>query len=170
MATLSQQTRITGTEINYYFICPRKLWLFSHEITMEHTSVKVEIGQEIHQSSFKREKKEFLIDDIKIDFVNSDAMLCIHETKASSREKEAARYQLLYYIYYLEQKGISGMKGIIHYPKEKAKEEIILDENARRELLEIIKQIKDIKALEIPPEAVLKGKCRKCSYYELCFC
>uniref|UniRef100_UPI0026352367 Dna2/Cas4 domain-containing protein n=1 Tax=Thermococcus sp. TaxID=35749 RepID=UPI0026352367 len=29
------QLLIGGTEINYLFICPTKLWYFSHGITME---------------------------------------------------------------------------------------------------------------------------------------
>ncbi len=28
----------TGTHINYYFICQRKLWFFSNGIQVEHTS------------------------------------------------------------------------------------------------------------------------------------
>lgn len=36
---------VTGTEFNYYHICRRKLWLFSHGIQMEHTSDNVLIGK-----------------------------------------------------------------------------------------------------------------------------
>jgi len=43
-ATLTQ-ARITGTEINYLFVCTRKLWLFHHHIEMEHTSDYVALGQ-----------------------------------------------------------------------------------------------------------------------------
>jgi len=29
---------VTGSNINYYFICKRKLWLFAHSIQMEQES------------------------------------------------------------------------------------------------------------------------------------
>jgi CRISPR/Cas system-associated exonuclease Cas4 (RecB family) len=37
--------RITGTKIAYYFLCKRKLWLFSHNITFEQESEDVKIGK-----------------------------------------------------------------------------------------------------------------------------
>ena len=30
------KSKINGTQINYYFICKTKLWLFSHNIQLEH--------------------------------------------------------------------------------------------------------------------------------------
>jgi len=43
---------ITGTHISYYLVCHRKLWLFSHEIRMEHTSDLVSEGRLIHETSY----------------------------------------------------------------------------------------------------------------------
>uniref|UniRef100_UPI00261A52AC Dna2/Cas4 domain-containing protein n=1 Tax=Thermococcus sp. TaxID=35749 RepID=UPI00261A52AC len=36
---------ITGTEINYLFICPTKLWYFARGITMEQESDWVDLGK-----------------------------------------------------------------------------------------------------------------------------
>lgn len=55
------QPLVTGTEFNYYNICRRKLWLFSHGIQMEHTSDNVLLGKMI--DDFNRtnmELKSFL--------------------------------------------------------------------------------------------------------------
>jgi CRISPR-associated exonuclease Cas4 len=66
----------TGTQVNYFVIYPRKLWLFSKGLTMEHTSEAVALGRLIHESAFAREKKEILIDDrIRIDFSGSPAII-----------------------------------------------------------------------------------------------
>jgi len=35
---------VRGTQINYYFVCKTKLWLFSHHIQMEQESDVVELG------------------------------------------------------------------------------------------------------------------------------
>jgi len=70
----------TGTQVNYYFVCHRKLWLFSHGLDMEHTSDTVYMGKLIGEESFAREKKELLIDGfMKVDFIGSDGL--IHEIK-----------------------------------------------------------------------------------------
>ena len=36
---------ITGTEINYLFVCPTKLWYFTKGITMEQESEWVDLGR-----------------------------------------------------------------------------------------------------------------------------
>jgi len=53
---------ITGMEFNYFHICHRKLWLFSHGIQMEQTSDNVLLGKLIDEHSYPRERKEMLID------------------------------------------------------------------------------------------------------------
>ena len=34
---------VNGTQINYYFVCKTKLWLFSHNIQMEQESDNVSL-------------------------------------------------------------------------------------------------------------------------------
>jgi len=53
--------KIGGVEVNYYFVCKRKLWLFMHQIAMESSSDKVALGKLVHEHSFEREKKEMMI-------------------------------------------------------------------------------------------------------------
>ncbi len=164
-----EYVKTTGTEINYYYICKRKLWLFSHDISMEQNSIRVEIGKENHESSFEREKKEIVIDGIiVIDFIGKE--MVIHETKIAKTMEKAARMQLLYYLYYLEKKGLKDVSGIIHYMEEHSKEEIYLSDETRNELEESIQEIKSINSLEVPPYQEKMKICPKCSYYELCFC
>lgn len=161
--------RITGTEINYYFVCKKKLWLFSRQITMEQNSQRVEMGKTIHEDSFKRENKELLIDDtILIDFSGKE--LTVHETKFTKALDNASRYQLLYYLFYLEKKGIEGIKGVIHYYHNKSTESITLTDNIRKELVEIISETNTVKQLTTAPLVEKKKICSKCSYYELCYC
>ena len=71
-------TELTGTQINYYFVCKRKLWLHSHNISFESSSELVKLGTLIHKNSYKRKKKEIRIGSISIDYVNKGE---IHEVK-----------------------------------------------------------------------------------------
>ncbi len=43
---------ITGTAINYLYVCQRKLWLHQHHINMEHTSEAVDLGKHLHEQSY----------------------------------------------------------------------------------------------------------------------
>jgi len=51
--------RFTGTEVNYYFLCKKKLWYFSHDIQIEQGSDAVYLGKLIHENSYQREKDVF---------------------------------------------------------------------------------------------------------------
>lgn len=158
----------TGIQVNYCMVCPRKLWLFSHDLSMEHMSELVELGKLIHETSYTRERKEIQIERIKIDFSGKEGI--IHEVKKSSKLEAAHRYQLLYYLYYLKQKGITDLKGILHYPKLRQKVEVELTPEAEKKLEEILKKMGEILQSEKPPPRLEKMSiCKKCSYYELCY-
>ncbi|MBZ4664190.1 MAG: cas4 [Caloramator sp.] len=161
--------RATGVEINYLLVCKRKLWFYSKGLTMEHNSNKVEIGKQVHDDKLEGKKTELLIDEtIRIDYIDKD--LAIHEIKMSRAEEQATKYQILYYIYYLRQKGIQCSKGVVHYPQERRTETIVYDEKAYDDIQNLLNQINYIKQLNIPPKPEFTHKCKKCSYYELCFC
>ncbi|HXH13680.1 MAG TPA: CRISPR-associated protein Cas4 [Alphaproteobacteria bacterium] len=160
--------RLTGTQLNYLLVCPRKLWLFSHHIEMERENDAVALGQLLHEESFQRQKKEVLIDDlIRIDFFDDEA---VHDIKKGRSMEEAHRAQILYYLWYLKQKGVEGLKGVINYPKQRRSVEIELTPAAEAEVEEWIRQAQIVVMQETPPlvEAPMRI-CRKCSYSELCW-
>jgi len=158
----------TGTQINYYFVCRRKLWLFSHGLDMEHTSDTVHLGKLIGEESYDREKKELVIDEvIKIDFIGGDGV--IHEVKKSDKMEQAHEFQLLYYLYYLKQKGIANVRGEINYPKLRRKQTILLTPEKEAELIRIFGKMTAVIEEKLPPERLKVSFCRKCSYYELCW-
>lgn len=49
--------QITGVMVSYYFICKRKLWLYARNIQLENENEEVLIGRQIHEESYRREKK-----------------------------------------------------------------------------------------------------------------
>ena len=116
-----------GVKINYYYICKRKLWLFSKGISFENYNERVLQGKIVHENSYKREKnKEIEIDgNIKLDIIDKNF---VREVKISSKMEKSDRMQLLYYLYYLKSIGINR-KGKINYVKEKRVDEIELTDN-----------------------------------------
>lgn len=107
--------RITGNMVNYYFVCPRKLWLFSRELRFEENNERVALGKILDESSYDRNNKHVMVDNVvNIDMIQHWQV--IHEIKRTRAIDKAAEWQLKYYIYYLRKKGIQIDKGIIDYP------------------------------------------------------
>jgi len=160
---------ITGTHINYYFICQRKLWLFSRGLVMEQTSDTVLLGKLIDESSYARKEKQIEIDDtIAIDWIDSKNGV-LHEVKKSDSLEEAHRWQVLYYLWYLKQKGVLGLKGELDYPKLKQKVSVELNEQTENEITEVLKKIEEVVAPASAPGKKSRHFCKTCSYFELCW-
>jgi len=165
---ISDNTYFTGTQINYYFVCERKLWFFSKYLVMESNSDVVLLGKVLHEDSYKRKTKEFMIDDtIVIDFVEKDGI--INEIKKSNKIEQAHIFQMLYYLYYLKGKGLTKLKGVINYPLLRNKVDVELTANKEQELEEVLKNIRKIVEQENPPRLEKMKHCKSCSYYELCW-
>ncbi|MEM5947972.1 CRISPR-associated protein Cas4 [Spirochaetia bacterium 38H-sp] len=163
-----QNPIITGTQVAYYIVCQRKLWLFSKNISMEHTSELVEIGKLIHENSYQRKRKEINLEGIKIDLLEAKRGL-IHEVKKSKSLEESHLWQIKYYIYYFKNIGIQ-IEGIIDYPKLRKRERVSL---SLEDTCFIEKTLMDIDRIIRKPEAptiINKPYCKKCSYYEFCYC
>jgi len=158
---------ITGTEFNYYHICKRKLWLFSHDIQMEQNSDTVYMGKLIHEHSYPRKDKEILIDGaIRIDFLDDEG---VHEVKKSDKMEESHIAQTLYYIYCLRRKGMDIRKGVINYPKQRRTTDVFLTEEKEMEIAATVDEIKHITMLEMPPDTLSTTICKKCSYEDFCY-
>lgn len=156
------QDQITGTEFNYYYICYRKLWLFSHGIQMEQESDDVLLGKLIDENSYPRQKREILINGIiKIGFMEKDA---VHEVKKSDKMEDANIGQVLYYIYCLRQKGKDIRKGVINYPTPKRTTEVEIIPEKEQQIENVIKKVKRIEAMDTPPNLLNSRLCRRCRY------
>jgi CRISPR-associated exonuclease Cas4 len=160
--------RITGVKVTYYFICRTKLWLFSHNITLEKEHDNVNIGKLLHEDRYKRDSKEVTIDQtISIDFIRKGDTIVLHEIKKAKSMEQAHRQQMLYYLYYLKSKGIKAT-GEINYPLISKKEEIMLLEKDETDMECVINDIRKIVMGRMPQPERTKI-CKKCAYYEFCF-
>lgn len=160
--------KVQGVKFNYYFICKRKLWLFSNGITMEDESERVSLGKLLHEKAYmyKDNKKEKLIDEtIKLDILDGDT---VREVKITSSMQNSDKMQLLYYLYYLKKLGINK-KGSLNYVKEKKVVDVILDEESEKIIEDTLLNINKILRLDKPPRVENLKCCKKCAYYEFCY-
>ena len=159
---------ITGLMVYYYEVCKRKLWYFVNEIQLEENNSNVILGKLLEENTYTRDEKKINIDGIiNVDFIRSKKIL--HEIKKSNSIEPASLLQVQYYLYYLEKKGLIGLKGILDYPLLKQTVEVNLTDKDRENLDNIIIGIKEILRKESPPTLEKKGICKKCAYFDLCF-
>ncbi len=160
--------QITGIMIYYYFVCQRKLWYFVNHINMEQNSELVSIGKILDENSYKNEKKSILIDNtINIDFIKNRTIL--HEVKKTKSIEEAGIWQIKYYMYYLEQRGVKNIKATIDYPLLRKTKEILLEKEDKEILKNVIKNVEKIKKEEKTPSKINSKICKKCAYFDLCY-
>lgn len=170
---------ITGTHINYYRLCPRKLWLFAHDIQMEQTSDLVLDGKVIEEESYQQRSERYSQIELsydfngislsgKIDFFDTKNGI-IHETKRSNAVEDAHVWQVKFYLWLLQLNDIEAKKGIIEYPKLRITEEVTLTlsdiEYLKKNVTEIYKLINS----GICPPVLNAKICKRCSYYDFCY-
>ena len=161
-----------GVYILYYFICKRKLWFYANKITMEHESDLVEIGKYI-EMFYKEErgrKGTIIIDRISPDILErSEDSVIVYEIKKSSKVKNAAKWQLKYYLWYLKSKKGLKVKGKLLVPENSEEYTVNLSKDDERILKNVLKDIKRIKNMNKPPPAIRRTYCKVCAYRMICW-
>lgn len=158
---------LTGTLIYYYTVCKRKCYLSYQKINMEQNSELVKIGKELHEQQ-KAKYKEIMIDNIKIDKISKQY---ITEVKKSDADLEASIWQLKYYMYILNNKGIQRNGKLEIIEKNNQDKNVIFIEFSEDLLLEVENHVKEIENFLLGgllPSTKIAKKCKKCAYYEYC--
>ena len=162
--------KVTGSLINYYFHCKRQCYLSGNRLNLEDNSEVVKIGSAIHEQKLKGAKNsEVFIDNVKIDKLTPEY---VTEIKKSDADIEAGKWQLLYYLKVLKNKGIirKGKLECIEKNKGEKKVSIFeLTEELEKQLDNHIKEIENLILSDKVPEAANEPKCNRCAYYEYCY-
>jgi len=160
---------VNGTLIWYYNICKREVWLMSRNIVPDQGDENIDFGRFLHEQTYKRNKKEILFGNVKFDVIlSTKEKLVIGETKKTSKYSEASKWQLLYYLNVLKDAGIDA-EGVLLYPEEKKRTEVVLNEYTLQELDKMKNNIIDIVQMETPPRVEKCKLCYNCGYKEYCY-
>ena len=165
----AREVNVSGTLVWYYYICPREVWLIGHQISADQDDANVSLGRFIQDYSYPREHKELVVGQSKMDVfrVINDGLV-IGEVKKSSKYRSSSRMQLAFYLSELKQRGIEA-RGELRFPKEKRKEEVVLDQKTEQELDMVRREILRILYLPGPPKPKKINFCRRCAYAEFCW-
>lgn len=161
---------ITGTIVNYYFHCKRQCWLFAHRINLEDNSELVKIGKVMHEEKAAEAKTaEIKIDNIRVDKLTKDYLI---EIKKSDADIEAVKWQTLFYLKVLKEKGIFKKGKIEFVEKNKQHKKIVyveLTEHIEQQLIQLEQDIQSLIENPHVPPTINEKKCKKCAYYEYCY-
>jgi CRISPR-associated exonuclease Cas4 len=138
---------------------------------MEQHSEMVAEGKWIGENTYLSRSEAFREVEVagsKIDYYDPNRKI-VHETKKSDKMIHAHIAQVKYYIWLLEQEGITGAKGVLEYPKQRRREEVALEAADYVEIPKWIEEVERIIASETCPPLVKKSICQTCSYYEFCY-
>lgn len=161
---------IKGKEIEYLYVCIRKLWLFHHGIRPEMENQNVQIGMLIGETTFSRHEKEIALGEIGVIDWAEFKHGRIHETKKSKCPGDAEIAQTRYYLWWLRENGANIDTCIIHYPKQKITKELKWDDLMSEDVENDLKRAREIIGLTSPPEFKELKYCRSCAYFEFCIC
>lgn len=161
---------MNGTIINYYFHCKRQCYMFAHRLNLEDNSEIVKVGKAIHEAKAKNpENTEIKIENIALDKINREY---VTEIKKSDADIEASKWQLLYYLKILRDKGIERKGKLEFIEKNKSDRKLLfveLNEDIEKELENHIQEIEKLLEAKDLPEVINKSGCKKCAYYEYCY-
>ena len=159
--------RITGLMVQYYHVCCRELWFMSRGIDIDREATNIQRGTHVDETSYGDQRRSFQINDrLQLDLLDSGDVM---EVKVSSALEEPARMQLLYYLWYLEEVLDIERDGVLAYPRERTREDVELDDEAREKVESTIEGIIETVERDAPPELEKKPYCDACLYQELCW-
>lgn len=161
--------RVNGTLMNYFFHCKRQCYLHGNRLNLEDNSEQVKIGKALHEERDKSENTEIALENIRLDKLSKEYLT---EVKKSDADVEAAKWQLLFYLKILKDKGVIRKGKLEFIEKEKTNKKIVyveLTPEEEQELNVYIQQIEELLLQDKIPEVLNKPKCKKCAYYEYCY-
>ena len=161
---------ITGTLVWYAMICDREVWLMAHELEPERENARLEWGRFLGEMAYPRSRKrEISLPGMKLDLVERDGpRLVVGEVKSSSRFVDAARMQVLFYLWRLREMGVEA-EGELRFPEERRRVSVRLDEEGEAALQEVMARIEAILQQPQPPPPKRIRYCRVCAYREFCW-
>lgn len=157
---------VGGVHIKYLYHCPRQLWLFSRGFRPEATSATVQLGEAVHDTSYRR-AHPIDLGSARLDDLDGD--LWVHETKSSSQPSPADEAQAIHYCYRLRLVGVEAQGAVLRYPKTRRTRRMPYesgwDERARTD----IANVRTTVAQPLSPPRLPRTRCRGCSYFDYCW-
>lgn len=157
---------VGGVHVKYVYHCERQLWLYARGIRPEQLSSRVQLGEAVHETSYRRGTPVDL-GAARLDFVDGEQW--VHEVKSSSRPTAADQAQAIHYCHRLNEVGVPARGAVLHYPATRRTNRITYGvEEEGRAGADIDRVLSVAHRPEAPPR-LARSACRGCSYVDYCW-
>ena len=154
-------TKFTGTLIKNFYHCQRQAYLYYYGINFKSELTK--IGKILHK---QQNPEEFIFENLKVDDIKNNILI---EYKKTSSNLDGTIMQVIYYLDYLNKKGITKTARIKDltfgntYNIELNEDNIKKLEKCRNEIIKLLTEKK------IPQKLSSKKPCKGCSFKDYCW-
>ena len=136
-----------------------------HKLNLEENSQHVQMGKILHAQK---------ADDIHIESIVVDKLgkEYVTEIKKSDADVEAGKWQLMFYLKGLKDKGLERKGKLEFIEKKKQTKKVLVFELTKENeemLAQYIEEIQKLVQSEDVPPIIHAKKCKKCAYYEYCY-
>ncbi|MBX6723233.1 MAG: CRISPR-associated protein Cas4 [Dactylosporangium sp.] len=157
---------IGGVHVKYLYHCPRQLWLYARGIRPEHLNAAVQLGEAIHDTSYRRGSPVDL-GAARLDHV--DGQHWVHEVKSSSRPSLADEAQAIHYCFRLNEVGVPAKGAVLHYPKVRRTKKIVFGPVEEARARDDIGNALAVAGAAHSPPRLTRTACRGCSFVDYCW-
>ncbi len=157
---------VGGVHVKYLYHCPRQLWLYARGLRPEALSEAVQMGEAVHDTSYRR-ATPIDLGAAKLDDLDGD--LWVHEIKSASKPSTADEAQAIHYCYRLRKVGVEAQGAVLHYPKTRRTRRITYTPDHAAKAEKDIANVLDTVASPTSPQRLERAACRGCSYQDYCW-
>lgn len=157
---------VGGVHVKYLYHCRRQLWLYARGIRPEYLSAAVQLGEAVHDTSYKRSNPVDL-GAARLDHV--DGQHWVHEVKSSSGPSAADEAQAIHYCHRLHGVGVPAEGAVLHYPKTRRTKRIRYGSDEAARACDDIEEVRSVADLPESPPRLSRSACRGCSYIDYCW-
>lgn len=158
---------LSGTLINYYATCPREAWLYSRQIHADQEEDNITMGRALAEMK-DESKAQHMFSHLHFDKIGKQrGHILVTEYKKTMRNPEAARMQLLFYMYLLKNGlRLKEVNGKVIAGKQSVYVEG--DEANFSELESVMEKIGVLLEQPSPPPFEPLKWCGRCGYRHYC--
>ncbi|GLU46291.1 CRISPR-associated protein Cas4 [Nocardiopsis ansamitocini] len=157
---------VGGVHVKYLHHCHRQLWLYARGFRPESLSSSVQMGEAVHETSYRRASPVDL-GSARLDDLDGD--LWVHEIKSSSKPSPADEAQAIHYCYRLRAVGVEAKGAVLHYPKTRRTQRIPYvpehETQAQTDIADVLATVTS----PVSPQRLARTACRGCSYQDYCW-
>lgn len=157
--------KVTGIAIQYAAVCKRELWFYLHGVDINRDNTHVVTGSNVDETFYKNAETYILDSMIAPDILEDGRVI---EVKPASNKTDGPEMQLSYYLWYFREFYDMNRVGVLAYPTERKREEVILTKERITKVENLIEIVYDMYSTEHPPKFTEKPVCESCAYQDFC--